>query len=586
MARFYNPREADFVDDFVFQPDWEIAKLAIMKKDAEEKEKADKYALLKNVIFNYDENADEKAALAVKDKWDKAAQLAALQINQNPNEYLSHIQTLNDLSNKLEKDRKFGEIAKIERNYEGLKKFKETVDASPNGATKDMYGRLLKDYYEKVNGEGAFVNPFSQTFYEDKGYTPEEFLESDQFKSLPEHIRKNLGLVQGKFVYTSGKEIKQKDKEDIQAAYKMFIENNPNLPGLFDIVDRYGNRDAKFLDEQGKVSFAKDSLLGRNTENLGIYAYKNVSDILEGVRANDYDLMQFGKDLEKYEDLAEGNIEVAKLILENDNLRAEQSADVMRTLGELKGNMSAGGYAKLFNTKDENGKTIQIRTYEDLKKVLTKNGWYGGKLKNIISTRIKRFTENYTAGWDIAIENGADEQALKKRSAFINRNLQNAIDTKGINIKMPKNRFESGKDGKYAVYTHKFNTMYGSFNIELPDGNSNDAVGKTFIDKNGRKLTITGVRYSPNSFVPILNKDKALYKGWKGNDLRENDGTFAMTYDYVIDTGREVNDGNGNLVPERIYSSAEGAQSVMPTLEVRASYDMRKTGVSAGQRLE
>ena len=30
----------------------------------------------------------------------------------------------------------------------------------------------------------------------------------------------------------------------------------------------------------------------------------------------------------------------------------------------------------------------------DLKKVLTKNGWYGGKLKNIISTRIKRFTEN------------------------------------------------------------------------------------------------------------------------------------------------------------------------------------------------
>ena len=72
MARFYTPREADFVDDFVFQPNWEIAKLAIIKKDAEEKEKADKYALLKNVIFNYDENADEKAALAVKDKWDKA----------------------------------------------------------------------------------------------------------------------------------------------------------------------------------------------------------------------------------------------------------------------------------------------------------------------------------------------------------------------------------------------------------------------------------------------------------------------------------------------------------------------------------
>lgn len=577
MARFYAPDRADFVTDFVFTPNWELATKILEKKDKEEAEKEAKINLLKDVTFNYDVGADNEIAQEEHKRWRDVVDALSMQINESPDDYLSQMQTINKLSNDLQTSRNFGNIKKIEDNYAALKSLRDAAKASSNPATTEMYDRFIQDYYGKVNSRGAYDNPFKQVFYEDEGYTPEEFLNSQQFKDLPETITKKLKLHQGNFIYDDGTKITEKEAERIQKAYKMFLENNPNLKGLFEIKDAFGEEDIHFLDENGNIRYDKDSKLGKNLQDLSIYAYKNAEDEIHWHGDNSFALATHNSKLrreEKLEDLPEGNTNVDRLILENENLSAEQAADVTQTLGLLRGTLSATQYKQLTN-----GKTFT--TYEDLKKALEKSGLYSGNTKKLIANKINDYTEKYTAGWDYALRNGANKAALMRVSADINRNLQTALSAQDLKIKAGKNRYETG--GK--AYVQTLNTPFGKFDIQIKDGNASNMIGEEFYSKTGEKLKIINVRYKQNSFLPVLNKDAEAYKNWDGKDLRMNDGTFALDYDYEIVTNvkekNEAGEDTGGYV--RISTIDENTKAMTPSLTARVSYDMSRTGTSSGE---
>lgn len=130
MARFYKTSVPEFVEDFIYQPPWELAQEVMKTNEEGIQNTLGAASLLQNIDINYIPDPVEKAKVEELQKkyGDAASSLATnLQIGlqNNPQAWRKTLPELSNLSSELNKDIKSGEIAKITQSYNNYTKWLE-----------------------------------------------------------------------------------------------------------------------------------------------------------------------------------------------------------------------------------------------------------------------------------------------------------------------------------------------------------------------------------------------------------------------------------------------------------------------------
>lgn len=281
MARFFNTADRDFVEDFVFDPNVELAAKIAQTKDQQIGAGLAEMDLLGNIKFKYNKDADTEYAKEVKDRWGNRVNEESKAIQQNLLDIPGMQQRIAGLRRELEKDQEFGDISKLERNYQMIEDWSKGVDGMDESGDREKYKTILQNYMNNAGGYGAKNELFrGPELHASKGYLLQDFLDSSEFKAL--HADKVESIsegVDGGWIVKSGGGSVTLTPERIQAAYKNFAKSNPNVMGRARVGEEHFGE--SWTDANGELSFAKGSVLGDQLAAAANYRIKDRNSIRE-----------------------------------------------------------------------------------------------------------------------------------------------------------------------------------------------------------------------------------------------------------------------------------------------------------------
>lgn len=242
MAQYYKTSKPTYVDDFMYQPPWELAKEVILAKDKRINDQIAGAAELEKVLnFNYLDFDEEKAIQKQMEYRSKIQDLVS-KIQEDPENYTRYKNELLDTSKSLQADMTTGEIAAITGTFSAAEKFK-------------------KDHEKYKEKEGARFNAGFNSFYnrarqarEEKGYTApvwesEQLMESMDFgKRFLEFLKqKKVNRVassgagsSGGYIYTREGTNEQLSEAEVRSLMNDAVLTTPNAAEYIDQTQRIG----------------------------------------------------------------------------------------------------------------------------------------------------------------------------------------------------------------------------------------------------------------------------------------------------------------------------------------------------------
>ena len=130
MGRFYKTAVPEFVENYIYQPPWELAKQAMAVNEQGIQDSLNAANLLKNIDINYIPEAGQKAIVdRIQKKYAEAADNISkniqLGLSQSPESWKKFSPEISNLGSTLQKDIKSGEIATITQSYNNHNKWLE-----------------------------------------------------------------------------------------------------------------------------------------------------------------------------------------------------------------------------------------------------------------------------------------------------------------------------------------------------------------------------------------------------------------------------------------------------------------------------
>lgn len=278
MSRFYQTTERDFVDDFIFEPNMELAMMALGKKDADIQEQVDTLDLFGNLPVDYWKDVDQENVKEIKEEYENKVSDIAKTMQGNLMNTGANQRAINGLRKEIEKEYEFGRIRNIQDNAKAYKEFDAMIKAMPNPADREGYRKMVQNYMNETEGKGAL----DRVFKPDELYNSRdiwgEFTESAAFKNLkPDEKSSQVVNTGGKWVVKNGNSTVALSESKIGQAFKAFTDS-ANLQGYGNSRQKYFNEN--WLDEQGNVKMDDSSYLGNILAN-GVpslaYSSKNQS---------------------------------------------------------------------------------------------------------------------------------------------------------------------------------------------------------------------------------------------------------------------------------------------------------------------
>ena len=248
MGRFYITTQRNFQDDFIFQPDMNLALMALQKKDNDIKEQLSTLDLFENLPVDYWKDADQENVKAIKESYaNKVADIAASMQGDITNTGASK-RAINNLRREIENDYEFGQIRDIQENARTYKEFDAMLKSMPNPADREGYKKMVQNYLDGAQGKGALSSVFKpEELYNSQDYWS-GFLNSNNFKALqPDEKASQMTKEGGKWLVTEGNQKVELSKSKIGQAFKAYIDGN-NLQGYGKSRQNYFGE--QWLDEQ------------------------------------------------------------------------------------------------------------------------------------------------------------------------------------------------------------------------------------------------------------------------------------------------------------------------------------------------
>ena len=276
MGRFFETAPTQFVEDFIYQPPWEIIQQNNMLKAQDYATKQQTFNLLDNVPVDFWDKPDSELAKTKQEEYRNLAQPLIEAFKKDPSNKQVEMQ-LHDLANKVYKDYTFGDLAKIRKNKEQHDKFMEYADKLAPG-DKEVFLRQM-DNYLKPNQDGSMNNALTKQFdfmEHQNMIKGEDYFKTDRFKTLEADIASNAGVnIGGQWITKTSSNIEELKQAKIAEDMKAWVQEQNLDKNNWDKYWSQVGGIQNLYDKEGKLGFEKGTYLGDMIESGSkTHAYK------------------------------------------------------------------------------------------------------------------------------------------------------------------------------------------------------------------------------------------------------------------------------------------------------------------------
>ena len=276
MGRFFETAPTQFVEDFIYQPPWEIIQQNNMLKAQDYATKQQTFNLLDNVPVDFWDKPDSELAKTKQEEYRNLAQPLIEAFKKDPSNKQVEMQ-LHDLANKVYKDYTFGDLAKIRKNKEQHDKFMEDADKLAPG-DKEVFLRQV-DNYLKPNEDGSTNNALNKQFdfmEHQNMIKGEDYFKTDRFKTLEADIDSNAGVnIGGQWITKTSSNIEELKQAKIAEDMKAWVQEQNLDKNNWDKYWSQVGGIQNLYDKEGKLGFEKGTYLGDMIESGSkTHAYK------------------------------------------------------------------------------------------------------------------------------------------------------------------------------------------------------------------------------------------------------------------------------------------------------------------------
>ena len=311
MGRFYQTAKPEFVDDFIYQPPWELMKEALGQEQSDYDVTLATADLYKNIDINYIEDPIEKEKVRQKQEYyaSKTDELTNSLYNSG-NDWRKMLPQINNLKKELEADYKTGDINNIQKSAAAYKAMDEHLKTIKDPARREAAKKYYLDEWRKAPNR-SLDQIFSYEDIYDKQDPTGDFIKEFVKTATPDIKAKAFAGTNGKYINTSN--LTTEELKNLDLAYGQYLDAHGFEPylkqeqklGFGTYYDEQGNRLA-FSDPRSSAY-----IQGQYMKN---FEYSNTTKADKDIKADPYGLeavqqanrlsaMQYQASLEKAQDL-------------------------------------------------------------------------------------------------------------------------------------------------------------------------------------------------------------------------------------------------------------------------------------------
>ena len=276
MGRFFETAPTQFVEDFIYQPPWEIIQQNNLLKAQDYATKQQTFNLLNNLPVDFWDKPDSELAKAKQEEYRNLTDPLVKTLQKDPNNKQAEIQ-LHDITNKVYQDYTYGDLAKLRKNKEQHDKFMEYAEKLPPG-DKEVFLRQV-DNYLKPNQDGSMNNALTKQFdfmEHQNMIKGEDYFKTDRFKTLEADITSSAGVnIGGQWITKTSSNIEELKQAKIAEDMKAWVQEQNLDKNNWDKYWTQVGGIQNLYDKEGKLGFEKGTYFGDMIESGSkTHAYK------------------------------------------------------------------------------------------------------------------------------------------------------------------------------------------------------------------------------------------------------------------------------------------------------------------------
>ena len=225
MGRFFETAPTQFVEDFIYQPPWEIIQQNNMLKAQNYATQQQTFNLLNNLPIDFWDKPDSELAKVKQEEYRNLIEPLIKTLQKDPNNKQVEMQ-LHDITNKLYQDYTYGDLSKIKKNKEQYDKFMSYADKLAPG-DKEVFLRQMNNYL-KPNQDGSMNNALTKQFdfmEHQNMIKGEDYFKTDRFKTLEADIDSNAGVnIGGQWITKTSSNIEELKQAKIAEDMKAWVQ--------------------------------------------------------------------------------------------------------------------------------------------------------------------------------------------------------------------------------------------------------------------------------------------------------------------------------------------------------------------------
>ena len=276
MGRFFETAPTQFVEDFIYQPPWEIIQQNNMLKAQNYATQQQTFNLLNNLPIDFWDKPDSELAKAKQEEYRNLTEPLIKTLQKDPNNKQAEMQ-LYDITNKVYQDYTYGDLAKLRKNKEQHDKFMGYADKLAPG-DKEVFLRQM-DNYLKPNQDGSMNNALTKQFdfmEHQNMIKGEDYFKTDRFKTLEADINSNAGVnIGGQWNIKTSSNIEELKQAKIAEDMKAWVQEQNLDKNNWDKYWTQVGGIQNLYNKEGKLGFEKGTYLGDMIESGSkTHAYK------------------------------------------------------------------------------------------------------------------------------------------------------------------------------------------------------------------------------------------------------------------------------------------------------------------------
>lgn len=276
MGRFFETAPTQFVEDFIYQPPWEIIQQNNMLKAQNYATQQQTFNLLNNLPIDFWDKPDSELAKAKQEEYRNLTEPLIKTLQKDPNNKQAEMQ-LYDITNKVYQDYTYGDLAKLRTNKEQHDKFMGYADKLAPG-DKEVFLRQM-DNYLKPNQDGSMNNALTKQFdfmEHQNMIKGEDYFKTDRFKTLEADIDSNAGVnIGGQWITKTSSNIEELKQAKIAEDMKAWVQEQNLDKNNWDKYWTQVGGIQNLYNKEGKLGFEKGTYLGDMIESGSkTHAYK------------------------------------------------------------------------------------------------------------------------------------------------------------------------------------------------------------------------------------------------------------------------------------------------------------------------